>query len=84
MAARSLVLRTLYEALRISGSERMLARRLHVPLGELRRWLAAEDVPPTPVFLLAVDIICEGPRYTGPERRRRRRDEDGQSDELVL
>lgn len=72
------MIRTLHEALRLAGSERMLARRLQVPIAVLRSWLAAEEMPPMPVFLAAVDIVCEDgvlpeeALSTGPEADSRR------------
>ena len=53
----SLRQRTLLRALEIVGDEATLARKLRVPMEELRAWLRGADVPPTAVFLAAVDIV---------------------------
>lgn len=53
----SLRQRTLLRALEIVGDEATLARKLQVPMGDLRAWLGGTDVPPTAVFLAAVDIV---------------------------
>ena len=66
---------TLAQARQIAGSERRLARWLQVPLSELKAWLSGKDLPPTGVFLAAVDIIQEAERQesdpdTPPSRER--------------
>jgi hypothetical protein len=78
MAPSRLRQRTLLRALEIVGDHYVLARRLRVPMDELRAWLAGADVPPTAVFLAAVDIVGsqieppQAPRLF--ERRRSQRD----------
>ena len=57
MSSKSLRHRTLRRALLVAGSVPRLARRLVVPEGVLKDWLAGEGVPPTGVFLRAVDVI---------------------------
>lgn len=69
MPNRVLARRTLHRALEILGSERALARKLHVPRAELCAWLAGVDTPPTGVFLSAVDVVIEamgGSRRAAP------------------
>ena len=51
--------RTLQRANDLVGDPAVLARRLHVPLDDLRSWLQGSDVPPKSVFFAAVDILCE-------------------------
>ncbi len=51
--------RTLQRALAIVGSRAALARKLRVPRDELASWLKGDDVPPTAVFLGAVDIVVQ-------------------------
>lgn len=53
----SLRQRTLLRALEIVGDERTLARKLQVPIAELRGWLRGSEAAPTAVFLAAVDIV---------------------------
>ena len=55
----SLYRRTLSCALKIAGSERLLARRLRVPLDDLRNWLEGREAPPKAAFLAAVDILVD-------------------------
>jgi hypothetical protein len=73
----SLSQQILKSALAIVGGEARLARRLLVPRGELRAWLAGRQRPPTPVFLVAVDIVVgagdSGEAADAPILERRRR-----------
>jgi len=55
----SLRQRTLQSALAKLGEPRRLARRLRVPVEDLRNWLQGRDEPPTAVFLEAVDIVAD-------------------------
>jgi hypothetical protein len=55
----SLYRRTLSCARKVAGSEKLLARRLHVPLADLRAWLDGAEPPPRAVFLAAVDILVD-------------------------
>jgi hypothetical protein len=77
MNAPSLRQRTLQRALEISGDARRLSRRLRVPMDDLQEWLKGRDVPPTAVFLAAVDVVVgwEGDARPAPliERRRQPR-----------
>jgi hypothetical protein len=57
MSSKPLRYRTLHRALLVAGSVPRLARRLVVPEAVLKGWLAGEGVPPTGVFLRAVDVI---------------------------
>ncbi len=59
MPAAPLRRRTLERALAIVGSRAQLARELRVPRDELCSWLKGDDVPPTAVFLDAVDIVVQ-------------------------
>ena len=56
--------RVLHRACQALGSVEQLARHLRVPRAMLHAWLEGEDVPPTSVFLQAVDLIL--PTW-GPE-----------------
>ena len=51
--------RTLQKAAELVGGQKKLARQLRVPLGELEKWIADKDEPPTAVFLAAVDLVLE-------------------------
>ena len=79
MPTPSLRQRTLQRALEISGDVRRLSRKLHVPMEELQEWLKGRDVPPTAVFLAAVDIVAEwqGDAPVNPYIERRRRPRPG-------
>jgi hypothetical protein len=57
MPSATLRRRTLQRALQIAGSRRALARELHVPMDELAAWLTGNGMPPTGVFLDAVDVV---------------------------
>jgi hypothetical protein len=67
----SLYQQALWCALRLTGDDDAgLARRLRVPLADLRGWLRGVDKPPKAVFLAAVDIIVdpEAPADAAPAR----------------
>jgi hypothetical protein len=49
--------RVLHRACQIVGGVEQLATRLRVSPTMLHRWLEGEEVPPTNVFLEAVDLI---------------------------
>jgi hypothetical protein len=74
---RTLFERTLGRALDIVGDEQRLARRLHVPLNDLKAWLRGEEKPPSWAFLAAVDVVVGGgdlhPVEVAYERRRKPR-----------
>ncbi len=57
MAAVTLEMRVLQRAAELAGSERALARRLHVPLADLCAWLSGVEQPPLGTFLDAVDVM---------------------------
>jgi hypothetical protein len=75
MADSALTARTFRRALQIVGGPRQLTRRLRVPMADLAEWLAGEDLPPTAVFLAAIDIVLSELDRTAvlmpPERERR-------------
>ena len=52
-------IRTLQKAADLVGGRKKLARHLHVPIGELEKWLAGDDVPPIGVFLKVVDVVLD-------------------------
>jgi transcriptional regulator with XRE-family HTH domain len=49
--------RVLHRACQKLGGVEQLARFLNVPAATVYRWLEGESVPPTAVFLKAVDIV---------------------------
>jgi hypothetical protein len=49
--------RVLHRACQKLGGVEQLARLLSVPAATVYRWLEGESVPPTAVFLKAVDIV---------------------------
>jgi len=49
--------RVLHRACQKLGGVEQLARLLNVPAATVYRWLEGESVPPTAVFLKAVDIV---------------------------
>jgi hypothetical protein len=51
--------RTFVKAAELAGGHKQLARQLRVPLAELEKWIADQDVPPMPIFLRAVDLVLE-------------------------
>lgn len=55
--AASVYSRTLQKAAELLGSRDKLCRHLQVPMSELTKWIEDRKVPPTPVFLRAVDLI---------------------------
>lgn len=59
MEAATLYQQALWSALTIAGDEAHLARRLHVPLADLKAWLRGLEPPPQSVFLAAVDLIVD-------------------------
>jgi DNA-binding transcriptional regulator YiaG len=48
---------TLLRAASNLGSSQALASRLGVTHEQLRKWMRGEEVPPTEIFLRAVDLI---------------------------
>ena len=51
--------RTFQKAAQLAGGQKKLARHLRVPLGELEKWVAGTEVPPTATFLKAVDLVLD-------------------------
>jgi hypothetical protein len=49
--------RVLHRACQKLGGIEALAEALHVPLETVHRWLEGEDVPPSRIFLQAVDLV---------------------------
>ena len=49
--------RVLHRACQKMGGVESLARELHVGVDVLHRWLEGEDVPPSRIFLQAVDLV---------------------------
>ena len=62
--------RTLQRAARILGGTEALRVRLNVDARLLESWMAGQSMPPTGVFLRAVDLITTG--YASPIERLRR------------
>jgi hypothetical protein len=56
-ARATLHTRVLHRACQKLGGVEPLARFLNVPAATVYRWLEAESVPPTSIFLKAVDIV---------------------------
>ena len=57
--AASVYSRTLQKAAELIGGRAKLCRHLHVPADELQKWIDDKAVPPTAIFLRAVDLIIE-------------------------
>lgn len=57
-------MRTLRRALRICGSIPALAHALDSSIADVAHWLDGHAEPPTPIFLLALDLVASG-RDTG-------------------
>jgi hypothetical protein len=55
----NLYARTLLRAAELVGGEQQLAVQLKVTPSHLALWLAGTEVPPTDIFLKAVDVISE-------------------------
>jgi hypothetical protein len=51
--------RTMQKAAELCGGPKKLARHLRVPLGELEKWIAGSEAPPTATFLKAVDLVLD-------------------------
>jgi hypothetical protein len=66
--AESVYSRTLHKAAELVGGRAKLCRYLKVPAAALEKWLGDEEVPPTPIFLMAVDLVVEeaGPAASEP------------------
>ena len=56
-AATTVYARTLHHACEILGGVPQLADHLRVPARLLRRWLEGRDMPPTAVFVAALDVV---------------------------
>ena len=59
--------RTMQKAVQLAGGTKQLARKLHVPMAELEKWLAGKGVPPKQIFLQAVDMVLEETSASGAE-----------------
>jgi hypothetical protein len=61
----------LVRAAELLGGAAPLARRLQVPMPELRRWLAGDEVPSMGTFLKVIDMLLEDSRglEAAPPRR---------------
>jgi hypothetical protein len=57
--ASSVYSRTLQKAAELIGGRSQLCRHLHVPLGELQKWIEDKAVPPIGIFLRAVDLVIQ-------------------------
>jgi hypothetical protein len=68
MVSANVCIWTLARAREVAGGERGLARWLQVPMRELQRWLGGKELPPTGVFLAAVDIVQQGDRRRTPRQ----------------
>ena len=55
------ITRTLSLALRTLGSRERLAEYLCVPEALLQLWLDGEKVPPTSIYMRALDLVARGP-----------------------
>jgi hypothetical protein len=62
--------RVLHRACQKLGGVEQLARFLKVPAAAVYRWLEGDSVPPTSVFLRAVDIVM--PEWTEDDEARSR------------
>lgn len=69
MDAATLYQQALWSALHIAGDEPSLARRLHVPLSDLKGWLRGVEAPPRAVFFAAVDLIVDPDAPVLPQSR---------------
>jgi hypothetical protein len=56
--------RVLHRACQVLGGVHQLARHLGASLDQVHRWLDGDDVPPSRIFLKAVDLVL--PTW-GPE-----------------
>lgn len=66
--AASVYSRTLLKAAELAGSRANLCKVLRVPAADLDSWIAGKAVPPTGIFLRAVDfIIDETPAPAGSD-----------------
>jgi hypothetical protein len=66
--AASVYSRTLTKAAELVGGRAKLCRLLKVPSGDLENWITDKAVPPTAIFLKAVDlIISETPAPSGDD-----------------
>ena len=66
--AASVYSRTLQKAVELAGSRANLCKVLRVPAADLDSWIADKAVPPTGIFLRAVDfIIDETPAPAGSD-----------------
>ena len=57
--ASSVYSRTLQKAAELIGGRSQLCRHLHVPMGDLQKWIDDEALPPIGVFLRAVDLVIQ-------------------------
>lgn len=59
VAATTLEMRILQRGVEILGSERALARHLHLSMPDLLAWLKGAEKPTRAMFLAAVDLLIE-------------------------
>lgn len=59
---------SLLRAAELVGGAPALARRLHVPMADLRNWLAGIGKPPEYVFLTVIDIVLDGTKTSSSDR----------------
>ena len=57
--ASSVYSRALQKAAELVGGREKLAQMLHVPRGDIDRWIADQTKPPREVFLRIVDLILD-------------------------
>jgi hypothetical protein len=57
--ATSVYSRALQKAAELVGGQRKLSRHLQVPEAELQKWIGDQAIPPTAIFLRAIDLILD-------------------------
>jgi DNA-binding transcriptional regulator YdaS (Cro superfamily) len=70
MAKDSAHTRTLKRAVHIAGGTDKLAELLGVSSKSLAIWLAGDEPLPTDKYLLALDLVSQGPHHKPPPRRK--------------
>lgn len=60
----------LARAAELLGGVEPLSHRLRVPLADLERWIAGEEIPPIGIFAQAIDIVLEN---SGPQNFARKK-----------
>ena len=71
LAAMDTYRAALVRAAELLGGASPLARRLQVPMPELTRWLAGDEVPSMDTFLKVVDMLLEDSRGLEPAPSRK-------------